>query len=192
MLPLSFNTAFTRTMGHEGTYSNHPRDKGGETVWGIARFYHGSWEGWKRVDSLREFAADEETFKSILAEDKEIPAMVRSFYRHTFWDKVKGDHLQTQDVANELFDTAVNCGKGTASRFLQIVLNKLNRNGDTYADIAVDGGIGGKTIAALTACLGAGDEEILLVMLNGLQMAYYIEHSNEDFIRGLINKRVRG
>ena len=31
---MNFDEAFTKLLGHEGGYSNHPADKGGETMWG--------------------------------------------------------------------------------------------------------------------------------------------------------------
>ncbi len=187
-----FNIAFKRTMGDEGSYSNDPEDKGGETVWGISRYYHEHWEGWARVDALKAFADDDiKTISAIIAEDKPLLAMVKKFYKSKFWDRVKGDSIQSQVIANELFDTAVNCGKTTASKFLQVALNKLNRDGDSYSDITVDGGVGAKTISALGACLELDNEEILLYMLNCLQCVYYIETSKERYIRGLVNKRAR-
>ena len=32
---MDFDTAFHHLLGHEGSYSNHPSDPGGETMWGI-------------------------------------------------------------------------------------------------------------------------------------------------------------
>ena len=31
----AFDKAFDHTVGKEGGYSNHPSDRGGETMWGI-------------------------------------------------------------------------------------------------------------------------------------------------------------
>jgi lysozyme family protein len=48
-----FKTAYALTMGHEGIYSNNPKDRGGETYKGIARKFHPSWEGWKAIDRMK-------------------------------------------------------------------------------------------------------------------------------------------
>ena len=57
------------------------------------------------------------------------------------------------ELAEELFDTGINMGTGTAIGFLQRALNALNRNGRDYADLAVDRRIGPATLGALDAFL---------------------------------------
>ncbi|WP_446039228.1 putative peptidoglycan-binding domain-containing protein [Streptomyces sp. SID1121] len=54
-------------------------------------------------------------------------------------------------IALKLFDVAVNMGGGTAAKFLQRVLNVLNRRQADYPDMTVDGAIGPKTVSAFTA-----------------------------------------
>lgn len=193
-----FDIAYKRTKGIEGPYDNDPNDKGGETCWGIARNYHKKWQGWGRVDALKvscirdDGAVDEELLSKKLANDPLILKAAKEFYKKEFWDRVKGDSVEHQFVANELFDTAVNMSPKRAIEFLQKSLNKLNRNqrDDYYPDMAVDGMIGPTTLNALRIFLMRDDERLLLISQNGFQFEHYAEHSNERFFRGYLNKRL--
>jgi len=187
-----FDIAFKRTMGIEGAYDNDPDDKGGETCWGIARNYHPRWKGWGRVDALKAANPDPKKFKHALSENGLLLKAVKDFYREEFWDKVRGNSVPNQFVANELFDTAVNIYPATAIKFLQESLNKFNYNqrDDYYNDMEVDGMIGPTTLSALKIFLMRDDVGLLLSSLNGFQWQYYMEHSNEKFLRGYYNKRL--
>lgn len=193
-----FDIAFERTMGIEGAYDNNPDDKGGETCWGIARNYHPRWKGWGRVGAHKASClndngnVDEHALSKKLSSDPLIAKAVKSFYKENFWDKVKGDGVSNQFVANELFDTAVNMSPKRAIEFLQKSLNKFNRDqrDDYYSDMKVDGQIGPVTLSALKIFLLRDDDKILLSSLNILQGAYYLEKSSENFIRGYFNKRL--
>lgn len=187
-----FHIAFKRTMGIEGAYDNDPDDKGGETCWGIARNYHPRWEGWGRVDALKASNPDEHSLRGALKSDPKILKAAKQFYKREFWDKIKGDSIPNQFVANELFDTAVNMHPRNAIRFLQKSLNKFNRDerDDYYNDMEVDGHIGPMTLNALKIFLMRDDERLLLSSLNILQGAYYMEKSSEKFIRGYFNMRL--
>jgi len=48
--------------------------------------------------------------------------MVRNFYKGNYWDKVRGDDLNNQGVAEVIFDFAVNAGIKTSSKLAQIVI----------------------------------------------------------------------
>ncbi len=92
---MNFDQAFETLIGHEGGYSNHVNDPGGETKFGIAkRSYSG-----------------EDIPNMTLERAKEI-------YRRDFWNAVKGDQLP-YPVAFEVFDAAVNHGVGAAVRMMQ-------------------------------------------------------------------------
>ena len=68
-----------------------------------------------------------------------------------------------------MFDTGVNMGVRVAANFLQEALNLMNRNGQNFPDLKVDGQIGPITIAAYKKV----DDRILLKVLNGLQFERY-------------------
>ena len=62
-------------------------------------------------------------------------------YKVHFWDKIQGDLIHNQSIANIIADHAVNAGVGTISRMVQNVLNK-----DFNINLVVDGKIGNITV----------------------------------------------
>jgi lysozyme family protein len=189
-----FEIAFDETMIREGGYVNDPDDRGGETYRGISRVFHGSWAGWQTIDRTR--AKDPDDFESDLDSDPELDRLVKKFYRENFWNVLHGDEITDQHLANELFDTGVNQGSGTAIRYWQESLNLLNRNERDYADIEVDGKVGNQTLSATASFIERnGSTESLLKVLNLLQGMHYIEKcqktpSQRKFMFGWL-KRVR-
>jgi lysozyme family protein len=120
--------------------------------------------------------------------------------RTEYWNKAGLEYVDEHcpRVAEELFDTGYNMGAKVAAVFLQRSLNVLNRSGQDYDDISVDGEIGPRTGEALRLfCFkrGPDGETVLLRMLNSLQGARYIEiaenrEANETFVFGWFLKRV--
>lgn len=169
------------TIGKEGKYSNHPSDSGGETMWGITKAVAAR-HGWNlpMKDLPREEAV--------------------RIYREEYFLDPKIDWLipLSQSITKEVFDSGVNCGTGTAIRWLQASLNRLNQKSKLYKDIDVDGGIGPETLKALKTYLahrGAQGELVLLRMLNCEQGAHYnkladAREKDEDFIFGWYLNRV--
>lgn len=96
---MNFDELFTRLMGHEGGYSNDPRDPGGETNWGISK------RSYPTVD-----------IKNMTREK------ARDIYYQDFWLPLSGEQLH-DGVAWQLFDFAVNSGIGTAIRAYQRALS---------------------------------------------------------------------
>ncbi len=113
-----FNLAFPLTIAHEGGYDNDPDDPGGETYKGVARKIHSKWDGWTKVDMLKR----QPGFPANLDKDAELQQDVLSFYRLTFWDKMNGDLIDDQDVANSIFDFGVNAGLSTSASLAQMVV----------------------------------------------------------------------
>jgi lysozyme family protein len=127
-------------IGREGGYSNNAADAGGETMWGIT------------VAVARAFG-----YTGPMRDMPRLTAV--QIYRSRYWLQPKFDLVDAVSpaLADKLFDIGVNAGQVTGVRFLQRALNVLNQNGRAFADIAVDGGIGAMTMAALkaTACCSA-------------------------------------
>jgi len=100
-----FDSAFDRTIQNEGGYRlvNIPADKGGQTYAGIARNYHPNGPGGRYID-----AGDMQNLK--------LPALVRGFYRDEFWEKISGDGIASQMIAEAVFDFAVNAGVGVGCK----------------------------------------------------------------------------
>lgn len=175
------DVAIEITIGKEGKYSFHPNDSGGETMWGITR-HTAEKHGWH-------------------GPMKDLPRMeAKRIYREEYFTKPGFDKVLplSATIAKELFDTGVNLGTSTPRYWLQQCLNRLNKRGQLYADISVDGIIGNQTIKALDAFLahrGAQGELVLYRMLNACQGCYYNElvdkrEKDEDFIFGWYLHRV--
>lgn len=188
-----FKSAYYLTMGHEGGYANDPDDVGGETYKGIARNYHSSWEGWKIVDMYKKEGSGARELNEKLKNNPEMIQLVEMFYKQHFWDVNRLDSFRSQHIANEMFDTGVNMGTTRAAEFLQKALNVLNKNGQLYEDLVVDGKIGPKSISALNNILDRNEEALLYKIINVLQGNHYIEFMNkspvqEKFARGWFNR----
>lgn len=165
----------------EGTYSDHPSDKGGPTMYGVteqvARSY--GYQG-NMKDLPRDTAI--------------------AIYTRRYWINPKLDQVASisEAIAEELLDTGINMGQATAIKFLQRALNTLNKQASQYPDLPVDGGIGPMTLYALKRYLtlrGKAGETVLLRMLNAQQSVRYIEiaernPNQEDFMFGWQNARV--
>ena len=168
-------------IGKEGGYTNDPRDSGGETIWGITKFTADSF-GYK--GDMRSMTKEQ----------------AKEIYRARYWIQPKFDQVYkiNPGIAMEMFDTGVNAGPGTAVKFLQRALNVLNNGGTTYPDMAVDGGLGAMTLAALQKFLDVRKQDgvvVMMKMLNAQQAVKYMEIAenaakNEAFIYGWLKNRV--
>lgn len=172
----------TRLLRVEGGYSNHPSDRGGETMWGVTIG-----------------VARENGYTGAMRDMTKEQAF--AIYRRAYWER-PGFHLigdVSPKIAEELFDTGVNMGVGIPGVWLQRALNALNSNGQHYADIMVDGQVGPATARALSALIakrGRVDaEKVILRALNAFQAVRYIElcekrQANEAFGWGWLSQRV--
>jgi lysozyme family protein len=131
-----FLNAYEKVLAHEGGYVNDAEDPGGETYKGVARKIFPKWDGWQIVDMLKR----QSSFPANLDNDIDLQSKIKSFYEANFWDKVKGDSINDQIVANSIFDFAVNAGVGTSASLAQMVVGAK-----------ADGVIGEKSIAAINA-----------------------------------------
>lgn len=181
-----FNEAFELTKNNEGGYVNDPDDLGGETFVGISRRWNPGWHGWILIDQQK----DKPGFPNSLNTIPALAQMVYSFYKTEYWDRLNGNAIPSQRIANELFDTAVNLSCLGAVRFLQIGLNFLNRDEKIYPDLLVDGILGKTTLAALNKYLNNDIEDYLLMVMNGEQLHHYVQTGQEKFARGWLKNRV--
>ena len=116
----AFETAFGKVLQHEGGYVDDPNDPGGETKYGISK------RQYPDVD-IRNLTHQQ----------------AGRIYRRDYWEKVKGDDIKPQYVAENLFDFAVNAGVPRAVRTLQRIL-----------DVDVDGHFGPQTLRAVNQADG--------------------------------------
>ena len=112
-----FILAFRKTIDNEGGYSNDPADPGGETYKGVARKIHSKWEGWVTIDMMKR----QSDFPACLDRDPELREQVGLFYLNNFWNRINGDEIQNQQVAESIFDFAVNAGIATSASLAQMV-----------------------------------------------------------------------
>lgn len=98
----NFQKAVSRTLGHEGGYSNDPLDPGGETMWGITARTARSWG----YPGEMRFLPREKAVK---------------IYQDLFWEPISGDKLPFP-LAYQLFDAGVNSSPRQAVLWLQRAL----------------------------------------------------------------------
>ena len=184
-----FKISFQKTMANEGGYTKDPNDAGGETYAGISRVYNPNWNGWKIIDSLK----TKPNFPKSLDSDTTLHEEICNFYQQQYWDVNRLTEVKSQKIADEMFDTGVNLGVKRASKFLQEALNYLNRNGQSYPDLVVDGVIGKASLDALDYIIQHSDEEILLKIMNVLQGMHYLNYmkqspTQEKYTRGWFSR----
>ena len=173
-----FQISFNKAMSFEGYANNNPADKGGFTYKGISRLMHPSWPGWEIIDNILR-STDYQSVQQ-LNDNAVLQTEVINFYRTEFWNKLQGDLLPSQLIADELLESSINLGITAASENLQRTINLLNRNGKLYPDITVDGIIGSQTLETLNKCIAANGEKLIFNLLNFYQAKRYIEIMEHD------------
>lgn len=160
-----FAKAFAKLLPIEGGFVDDPADRGGATKYGISK------RAYPELD-----------IASLTLEQ------AAAIYRRDYWDALRLGPLFRQELAEEIFDSAVNCGPGNAVRWLQRALNLVG--GFAPGNLAVDGALGPATLAATNACRYP---QALLKALNGLQFLHYwqlVERhpSQARFFRGWLRR----
>jgi lysozyme family protein len=163
----SFESAFDKMMEDEGGYVLHevPGDRGGMTYAGIARKMNPNWEGWQHIDYT------------------ETPPtqLVRDFYKTNFWNKIRGDEIESDVIASSIFNFAVNTGVSVASKLAQICVKT-----------APDGSIGPKTVQALNQA----NPELFVAYYALAKIARYRDIVTRDrsqmkFLLGWLNRTLK-
>lgn len=179
-----FNIAYKITSINEGGYANVSGDAGGETYKGIARNYHPTWKGWATIDSVKAKypSITRKELNTRLADIPELQVLVKDFFKVKFWDINWLDKFNSQDIANEVYDTGVNFGPQRSLKMLQEAINFTR----TDVTLDVDGAIGNNTLNATNSHT---DTKLLFKGLNILQGEAYIEawrrnSVQEKFIKG--------
>lgn len=178
----SLEIAEKKTLKWEGGYCNVAGDRGGETIFGIARNMHPKLSLWAIMDNykanFKSFGkANYKELEKQCLENPEFKKEMDSFYKKQFWDKIKGDEIQSQEVANALYDFAVNSGTSRAVKSIQSVLG-----------VVADGALGPKTIAAINT----KDGKVLCNKLCDKRKAFFEEIAkrgqNAKFLNGWLNR----
>ena len=156
--------ALTKLFGIEGGYVNDPDDPGGETKYGICK------RSYPHVN-----------IKALTIEQ------ASEIYHKDFWGTLRLDQIQNQTIAEELLDTAVNCGVGTSARIAQEAVNLTNY---PDPDIEIDGKVGPATLAAIN---GHKSLPAYYKALNGVQFVRHMgivkrHPKQEKYFRGWLRR----
>lgn len=163
-----FEIAIPHTLVWEGGYVFHEADPGGETNRGITDRLDGKIDGMVDLDGDGYGDVD---IKG-LTEDE-----AKQVYKRRFWDRMQGDKIESQLIANILFDGFVNCGFN-GIRIMQRLLHLKD-----------DGIVGPKTLAAIN-----GADELLLYNRYKIERIKYYQDLAERkpalkvFLHGWMNR----
>lgn len=116
----NFKEAFDKIVFNEGGYVNDSDDAGGETYMGISRKAHPNAIIWKHIDKITSKYKTAKTITKYLKQNKELTHEVESIYKSDYWTKLNLDQEKSQRLANQIFDSAVNCG-------VSATINRINR-----------------------------------------------------------------
>lgn len=116
----NFNKEFDELILAEGGYVNDPDDAGGETYLGISRKNNPKWIGWEVIDAEKKKGLKNIT--SRLKKDIALTNSAKLLYKQNYWDVMELDDIPSQNIAHQLFDTCVNCGKSRAITIAQQVV----------------------------------------------------------------------
>lgn len=176
----NFDIAYEKTLAAEGGYKLHTvkGDKGGTTFAGISRNAWSGWPGWVLIDA-GETSSDS------------LKMCAKTFLKAYFWDKIYGDQIGFQGVADAIYDFAVNSGLSQAVKRVQKIVGATQ-----------DGAFGPKTFAKLNAYVTDEKAEALFVAKYGLLRVFFVKdlcldderrkndkiESNLKFLCGWINR----
>ena len=136
-----FKKILEETLLNEGGFSDDPNDNGGMTLFGIARNKNPQWAGWREVDQIIKsngWNSKNDDHWSLIAKACKRIEGVEAFYRINFWNKMKGEYIFANSIAQTIFDYGVNTGMKTAVKNVQRTLKIID-----------DGDFGPKTLEAL-------------------------------------------
>ena len=150
-----FEKLIEKTLHYEGGYVNDSTDRGGETKFGISKRSY----------------PDTDIANLTVEQAKKI-------YKQDYWDKILGDQINSNEIAFEIFDTAVNMGVRTASKLAQ-----------TVAEAYPDGFIGMKSLEKLNNI----NIELFIVKYKLVKIARYMylikkRPANKKYLAGWINR----
>lgn len=121
-------------LSWEGGFVNDPHDKGGATNKGVTL------KTWRSVGYDKDGDGDIDVNDLKLITDVDVIERVLKPY---YWDKVKGDEIKNQAVANMLADWAYMSGPKTPAKKVQLLVGTT-----------ADGFIGPRTVALINAYRG--------------------------------------
>lgn len=164
----NFDLYFPTLLGFEGGFVDDPDDRGGATKYGVTL------QEWinEGYDKDGDGDIDKADLKIISTAD------ASKIAKRLYWDKVKGDGINSQSVAEFIADWAYNSGTTTAIKKTQTAL-----------DIKSDGVIGPITLKSINAA----NPHTLFEFLKASREAFYraiVAHDATQgrFLNGWLNR----
>ncbi|MFH7809192.1 glycoside hydrolase family 108 protein [Acinetobacter sp. BSP-153] len=145
-MSLTFDTAFDRLIGHEGNFTDDPKDRGNWTTGVIGK---GQCKGTK-------YGISAMTYPDLDIRNLTLD-QAKAIYKRDWWDRINADDIHSA-IVFQVWDFAVNAGMGTAKRKLQKAVN-----------MAEDGIIGPMTIKAIKKA----DLNDVLMKFNAAKLKHY-------------------
>ena len=166
-----FDVFLPELLKFEGGFVNDPDDPGGATNKGITMQTFRSC-----ATSLLGLDPSLDNLKALTDQQAGV------IYRALYWNKIQGDSIALQDLANIVFDFYVNAG-GAATKLLQNILNGLG------AKLVVDGQIGQASVQAL----GSVDQKEVYRQYKQGRINYYQQLAQRQptlakFLKGWLNR----
>lgn len=167
----SFDVFLPVLLRFEGGFVDDPADPGGATNKGIT------------MQTFRACARNvlgiEPTLGNLKALTDEQAGQI---YRPLYWNKVQGDDITSQNLANMVCDFYVNAGVN-ASKLLQTILTEMG------ATLIIDGVIGAASLQALNGV----DQSEVYRRYKGRRIQYYQnlvqnQPSLNKFLKGWLNR----
>lgn len=144
----NFNKAFDRVIGHEGGFTDDPKDRGN---WTSGTCGVGECKGTK-------YGLAAMTYPTLDIRNLTLD-QARAIYKRDWWDKLGMDKYPPA-LAYQMFDASINHGSGRAIHFVQKAVGTK-----------ADGIIGSKTLAAIDAI----DKNDLLLLFLAERLQYFTE-----------------
>lgn len=159
---MNFDEAFKTTVGHEGGFTNNPKDAG-------------NWTGGKvgvGVNKGTKYGIASNSYPNLDIKNLTLD-QAKAIYKRDYWDKAKCD-LLPNGLKFHVFDVAVNSGVSRAIKTLQQALG-----------VTADGIIGNQTINAINS----QNESDLLIKFYSFRINFYTSlDSFVTFGKGWMNR----
>ncbi len=134
----NFKKFLPKLLKFEGGYVDDPDDPGGKTNKGIT------------LKTFKKYAVLLLNISPTVANLKRLTdTQAGIIYKISFWDRIKGDKIRSQEVAEIIADHLINAGS-VSIKMVQIIANKMG------ASLSVDKKFGALTLAAINK-LNAND-----------------------------------
>lgn len=175
----NFDEAYAYIAKNEGGLVDNPHDNGGITNHGISlRFLRAVEPARLKAYGIYDIEPNADTIRGLR------PETAKAIYRGEFWERAPFEKILNQDVANYIFDMAVNMGIAPAIKCAQratwaVMCKRV---------LADDGILGEKTISMLRQC-----GFLLLPAMRSERAGYYrlaVKQSPDDavFLDGWLNR----